>query len=49
MKLINGYNVFQHEDSAEHGRAFESVGTSPICDAGQITYVESLYQGVKKW
>ena len=24
-----------HEDSAEHGRAPERVGSSPICDVGQ--------------
>ena len=35
IKLINRYNVLQHEDSTEHGRALESVVTSPICGVGQ--------------
>ena len=34
IKLINN-NLLQHEDSTEHGRAPEIVGTSSICDVGQ--------------
>ena len=32
---MNRYNVLQHEDSTEHGRARERVGTSSICYIGQ--------------
>ena len=35
MKIMNCYNVLQHKDSTEHGRAIESVVTSPICGVGQ--------------
>ena len=35
MKLINRYHVLQHEDSTEHGKAFERVGMTPIRDVGQ--------------
>ena len=32
IKLINRHNVLQLEDSSEHGRALESVGTIPTSD-----------------
>ena len=50
IKLVNRYNVLQHEDSTEHGRAFERVGMTPIRDVGQGRKpVAKIKHGVKNW